>query len=415
MMTNQLTVYLNTTKAGILERDGRLLTFSYSADYLALPGASPISRLLPLASTVYGDEAAKAFFSNLLPEGAVLSQVARQVGISQENVFGLLEAIGGDCAGAISVSASDSLPEPTGGYRPIAEQELSAELDKLPSHPFLAGEEGVRLSLAGAQNKLPVFFDGSNYYIPEGASPSSHILKTAIAQLDNSVINETFCMTLAARLGLPVPAAQVVTIGDKQVFMVERYDRKQSASGDIVRLHQEDFCQALGIPPELKYEKEGGPGFGDCFRLVEECSDEPMLDAGNILNWAIFNFIIGNADAHGKNLSFLYNEGHVRVAPFYDLISTAVYKRLNNKFAMKMGDQSDARYLPQDTLVKFAVEIGIDIRTVRTAFIRLMDNIETKLTQLAEEYRDRFGDLVILGDIAKVISYRIAKGRELVP
>lgn len=413
-MTNQLTVYLNTIKAGMLERDGRRLTFSYCTDYLTLPGASPISRLLPLASTVYGDEATRAFFSNLLPEGAVLTQVARQVGISQENVFGLLEAIGGDCAGAISVSVSDSLPELTGSYRHIAEQELSDELDKLPSHPFLTGEEGVRLSLAGAQNKLPVYFDGSNYYIPEGSKPSSHILKTAIAQLDNTVINETFCMTLAARVGLPVPAAYVVTIGGKQVFMVERYDRKQSASGDIVRLHQEDFCQALGIPPELKYEKEGGPGFSDCFRLVEDWSDEPLLDAGNLINWAIFNFIIGNADAHGKNLSFLYNEGLVRVAPFYDLISTAVYKRLNNKFAMKMGDKSDARYLPPDALGRFASEIGIDMRTVRAAFIRLMDSIETKSPQLLDEYRDRFGALVILGEITNVISYRIVKGRALV-
>lgn len=414
MMTNQLTVYLNTTKAGILARDGRQLTFSYSPDYLALPGASPISRLLPLSSTLYGDESTRAFFSNLLPEGAVLTQVARQVGISQENVFGLLEAIGGDCAGAISVSASYSLPEPTGSYRPVDDQELSDELDKLPSHPFLAGEEGVRLSLAGAQNKLPVFFNGNSFYIPEGTSPSSHILKTAIAQLDNTVINETFCMTLAARIGLPVPPAQIVTIGGKQVFMVVRYDRKLSASGSIARLHQEDFCQALGIPPELKYEKEGGPGFSDCFRLVEEWSDEPLVDASNLLNWAIFNFIIGNADAHGKNLSFLYHEGLVRVAPFYDLISTAVYKRLNSKFAMKMGGQSDARYLPHDTLANFAVEIGIDIRTVLAAFIRLMDNIETNSTQLAEEYRDKFGNLIILGDIARVISYRIAKGRELV-
>jgi serine/threonine-protein kinase HipA len=289
MMTNRLTVYLNTTRAGILERDGRRLTFSYNADYLTLPGATPISRLLPLGSTAYGDEATRAFFSNLLPEGAVLTQVARQVGISKENVFGLLEAIGGDCAGAISVSTSDSLPEPTGGYRPVAEQELSDELDKLPSHPFLAGEEGVRLSLAGAQNKLPLYYDGGNYYIPEGASPSSHILKTAIEQLDNTVINETFCMMLAARIGLPVPEAQVVTIGGKHVFMVERYDRKRSASGEIIRLHQEDFCQALGFLPELKYEKEGGPGFSDCFRLVEEWSSEPLLDASNLLNWAIYN------------------------------------------------------------------------------------------------------------------------------
>jgi serine/threonine-protein kinase HipA len=407
-------VYLNTTKAGILERDGQRLRFSYSADYLALPNASPISRLLPLGSTVYGDEAVRAFFSNLLPEGTVLTQVARQVGISKENVFGLLEAIGGDCAGAISVNASDILSEPTGSYRPVSEQELSDELDKLPSHPFLAGEEGVRLSLAGAQNKLPVYNDGGNYYIPEGASPSSHILKTAIAQLDNTVINETFCMTLAARVGLPVPAAQVVTIGDKQVFMVERYDRERSAAGDIVRLHQEDFCQALGIPPELKYEKEGGPGFGDCFRLVEEWSDEPLLDAGNLLNWAIFNFIIGNADAHGKNISFLYNKGLVRLAPFYDLISTAVYRYLDNMLAMRMGGQRDPRYIPQDTLGMFATEIGIDIRIVRAAFLRMMDNIESASPLLVEEYRGIFGALVILGDIEKVISYRIAKGRELV-
>jgi serine/threonine-protein kinase HipA len=412
-MTDQLTVYLNSTKAGLLERDGRRLTFSYNADYLDLPGASPISRLLPLGPTVYEGEAVSAFFSNLLPEGGALTLVARQFGISKENVFGMLEAIGGDCAGAISVSASDSQPEPTGSYRPVSEQDLSDELDRLPSHPFLAGEEGVRLSLAGVQNKLPVFYDGDNYYIPEGVNPSSHILKTAIAHLDNTVINETFCMTLAARVGLPVPAAQVVTIGGKHVFMVERYDRRRTDSGDTVRLHQEDFCQALGLPPELKYEKEGGPGFSDCFQLVEDWSSEPVPDAINLLNWVIFNFIIGNADAHGKNVSFLYNERLVRVAPFYDLISTAVYRHLDNMFAMRIGGQRDPRYLPQETLGKFAAEIRMSPRIVKQEFIKLMDSIEAISPQLLDEYRGKFGDLAILGEIARVIDYRITKGREL--
>ncbi len=228
-MNNQLNVNRNSTRVGMLERDGRRLTFSYDADYLALPHASPISRHLPLASAAYEDEPIRVFFANLLPEGAVLTQVARQIGVSQENVFGLLEAIGGDYAGAISVSTPGSMPEPAGGYRPITGQELSHELDKLPGHPFLAGEEGVRLSLAGAQNKLPVFFDGSSYFIPEGTSPSSHILKTAIPQLDNTVINETFCMTLAARVGLPVPAARVVTIGGQQVYM----DSAMTESGPL--------------------------------------------------------------------------------------------------------------------------------------------------------------------------------------
>lgn len=413
-MTNQLAVYINTTRAGILERDGRLLKFTYSPDYLDLPGASPISRLLPLGSIVYGDDATRVFFSNLLPEGAVLTRLARQIGISKENVFGLLETIGGDCAGAISVRTSDSQPEPNGSYRQISEQELSDELDRLPSHPFLAGDEGVRLLLAGAQNKLPVFFNEGNYYIPEGTNPSSHILKTAIEQLDSTVINETFCMTLAARVGLPVPTTRVVTIGSRQVFMVERYDRIRTATGDTLRLHQEDFCQALGIPPELKYEKEGGSGFGDCFKLVEEWSSEPLLDAGFLLNWAIFNFIIGNADAHGKNASFLYKDGLIRLAPFYDLISTAVYKLLDSRFAMKMGGQRDPRYLPQDTLVRFAAEIGVGKRIVKSAFVKMMDNIAAQSTQLLAEYRGTFGDLVIFGDIARVIDYRLTKGRQLV-
>jgi serine/threonine-protein kinase HipA len=414
MMTNQLTVYLNTIRVGILEHDGRRLSFSYSAEYITLPDAAPISRHLPLASTIYEDEVTRAFFANLLPEGAVLTQVARRLGISQENVFGLLEAIGGDCAGAIFVAASKSPPATPGGYRLVTGHELAEELNQLPSHPFLAGEEGVRLSLAGAQNKLPVFFDGSSYFIPEGTSPSSHILKTAIPQLDNTVVNETFCMTLASRIGLPVPVTRVVTIGDQQVYMVERYDRKLSTSGNVVRLHQEDFCQALGIPPELKYEKEGGPGFSDCFRLVEEWSSEPLLDAKNLLNWALYNFIIGNADAHGKNVSFLYNHGLVRMAPFYDLISTAVYKRLNNKFAMKMGGQGDPRYFPPNNLRFFASEIGIDVRTVRSAFVGIMDRIEAEFPQLINEFRTEFGAVVILDEIVKVICYRIAKGRLLI-
>lgn len=413
-MNNRLAVYLNAIKVGTLARDGRRLSFAYGTDYLSTPGASPISRHLPLGTTLFDDETTKAFFANLLPEGAVLTQVARQIGISQDNVFGLLEAIGGDCAGAVSVSSEENSPRQEVIYRPVTKEELAEELSDLPAHPFLAGEEGVRLSLAGAQNKLPVFFDGSDFFIPEGASPSSHIIKTAIFQLENSVVNEAFCMNLAARVGLPVPHAQVITIGDQQVYMVERYDRSKNETEAISRLHQEDFCQALGIPPELKYEKEGGPGFSDCFRLVGEWSSEPLLDARNLLDWSLFNFIIGNADAHGKNLSFLYHRGQVRVAPFYDLICTSAYKSLNSKFAMKLGGQSDPRYLSSGSLKHFAGDIGIDIRIVRSSVIALMDVIETIMPLLANEYRDMFGAITIIDDITRVISQRIAKGKSLI-
>lgn len=411
-MDGSLFVYLDNTKVGELTHNGILLSFRYDQSYLSTTSPLPLSRHLPLQAEAFSDEESRGFFANLLPEGGIRNQVARQVGVSAENVFALLEAIGGDCAGAISLMRPEDTPNHEGTYRPITEEELSARLSDLPTHPFLAGEEGVRLSLAGAQNKLPVFFDGTRFFIPEGTYPSSHILKTAIAQLEGTVINETFCMTLATRVGLPVPATSVVSIGGQQVYMIERYDRKVSAGG-VQRLHQEDFCQTLGIPPELKYEKEGGPGFKDCFKLVEEWSAEPLLDNQNLLKWALFNFLIGNADAHGKNLSFLYSEGAARLAPFYDIINTAVYERVNNKFAMKMGGQNDPRYLLDSDLKHFADEIEIDIRMVKSLLGELVKDTALASLALAEIYKNKYGTPGIVDDILRIISQRIAKAKVL--
>jgi len=412
-METTLSVYIGTQLAGALKRDGVTLSFAYDPDYLNGLTPLPLSRQLPLQAAPFGDSAAKSFFANLLPEGAIRIQVARQIGVSPENVFGLLEAIGGDCAGALSLLTPDSNRPAIGHYRPITADALALELANLPTHPFLAGEDGVRLSLAGAQNKLPVYYDGNGYFIPEGINPSSHIIKTAILQLENSVANEAFCMNLAAKVGLPVPVANIVSIGNQPVYMVERYDRKHAGTGMIERLHQEDFCQALGIAPEMKYEKEGGPGFQDCFQLVEEWSSEPLLDIQLLLNWSLFNFIVGNADAHGKNLSFLYRDGVVRLAPFYDIISTAVYERINNKFAMKMGGQSDPRYLQSSDLKHFADEIGIDIRMVKSSLKQMIQRVEAASGILADEYRKVSGAVAIIDDIQRVISRRLGKAHSL--
>lgn len=414
MTTESLYVFLNSTKVGKLLRDGAELSFKYDVEYLATYLPLPLSRHLPLKPGAFTDNDTRAFFANLLPEGAIRTQIARQVGVSAENVYGLLEAIGGDCAGAISVLQPDSTNKNTGSYRRIQQDVLCKELNNLPAHPFLAGEEGVRLSLAGAQNKLPIYFDGTEFFIPEGNFPSSHILKTAILQLDNSVVNEAFCMNLAARVGLPVPKSTAVLIGDQLVFMIERYDRLIEKNGTVTRMHQEDFCQALGIPPEMKYEKEGGPKFKECFRLVEEWSSEPLLDIQNLLNWSLYNFIIGNADSHGKNVSFLYAEGQVRVAPFYDIISTAVYERVNNKFAMKMGGQKDPRYLQGSDLKHFASDIGVDIRTVKSTLTNLLKRIEVESVKLFNEYSELFEKPTILADIRNIITQRSGKAKALV-
>jgi len=409
-----LNVYWNSRRVGELTQDGARLSFRYDDSYRSLRSALPLSRHLPFRGVLFDDSATRAFFANLLPEGDVRRQVARQLGVSVDNIFALLEGIGGDCAGAVSILPPSDIPDPFGRYRPISSEALALELATLPTHPFFAGEEGVRLSLAGAQNKLPLYAENGEFFVPEGNRASSHILKTAIPQLENTVVNEAFCMNLAQRLRIPVLLVQVVEISGRQIYMVERYDRKQVAPGEIERLHQEDFCQALGVIPEMKYEQEGGPGFVECFRLVEDWSDEPILDILNLLNWVLFNFLIGNADSHAKNLSFLYAGGTIRLAPFYDLLSTAVYERLNNKFAMKLGGQKDPRYLTTTHLSRFAAEAGIGLRTIKAQLLELCGKVEEEIGQLAESYREVYQRPIIVEEIVRVIQQRLRKAHSLV-
>lgn len=412
-MPGTLHAYWNDRFVGELSQEGARLTFRYDPGYCSSANALPLSRLLPLRQAAFDDAATRAFFANLLPEGDIRRQVARQLGVSAENIFSLLEGIGGDCAGAISVVRPGEAPGATAGYRRIAPEELSRELAALPAHPLLAGEEGVRLSLAGAQNKLPLYIENGEFFIPEGSAASSHILKIPIERLENTVVNEAFCMNLAQKVGLPAPHAEVIEVQGQQVYLVERYDRIRGTSGIIERLHQEDFCQALGVLPEMKYEQEGGPGFKACFDLVGEWSPEPILDSLNLLKWAFFNFLIGNADAHAKNLSFLYQAGSVRIAPFYDLLSTAVYERLNNKFAMKMGGQKDPRYLMAGDVSRFAAEAGVGLRIVKVQLLELCDRLETEIKPLMEYYRET-RNVAILDEISRVAEQRVRKARSIV-
>ncbi|MBN1141457.1 MAG: type II toxin-antitoxin system HipA family toxin [Deltaproteobacteria bacterium] len=412
-----LTVFLNERRTGLLWQEGDGLAFRYDADYLETSSPLPLSRHLPLPleepEKTFSDRETRAFFENLLPEGEVRAQLARALGISRGNTFAFLSAIGGDCAGAVSVMSQDQPLLADGGRRPISDEELAERLDNLPAHPFLADEEGVRLSLAGAQNKLPVCFDGRGFSIPIGRVPSTHILKTSIPNLEDTVVNEAFCMTLARRLGLQAPAAEVVALAGRRYFLVERYDRYSDAAGIQRRLHQEDFCQALGIPPDQKYEKEGGPGLKACFALVREWSSEPLPDAAALLDWTLFNFLIGNADAHGKNIAFLYRPEGVRLAPFYDLISTAVYERVNNKFAMRFGGEKDPRYLLPVHLERFAGEIGVGLRFAKRRLQTLGAEISRQAVALADEYRHNLSNPVIIGRLLDVIDQRTGKARLL--
>jgi len=269
-----------------------------------------------------------------------------------------LNSIGGECAGAVSVMPGGIAPTVKPGYRELNEEELHRMIIELPRRPLLAGVDGMRLSLAGAQNKLPVYMEDHRIFIAMGNAPSSHILKPPIRDLEDTVGNEAFCMMLAQKMGLSVPPV-TIRRGLDRIFIIARYDRSRDTDGRIVRLHQEDFCQALGFLPEQKYESEGGPSLKQCFTLLHEKSIRPAADRMALLRWTIFNVLIGNADAHAKNLAMLFTDRGPRLAPFYDLICTQVYPDLMEKQAMRIGGENRPFWMMGKHWERFSESIGI--------------------------------------------------------
>jgi serine/threonine-protein kinase HipA len=256
LMAHELDVWLFADLAGSLRLvDGRL-NFSYAPVYLAKQNAMALSTSLALQAEPFDDHQCRPFFAGLLPEGQMRRLIAQQFHVSGQNDFALLDNIGGDCAGAVTFQTpGQTLPAApiVDDVQWLSDDEVLAVLDELPRRPMLAGRDGLRLSLAGAQDKLSVVFDGHRIGLPLKGTPSSHILKPPIEGVEHSVINEGFCMALAEVMQLRPAKSQVHSVLDRSFLLVERYDRVVNAEGYRQRLHQEDFCQALGVVPESKY------------------------------------------------------------------------------------------------------------------------------------------------------------------
>ncbi|ACM18563.1 HipA domain protein [Geotalea daltonii FRC-32] len=383
-MSNALQVRVDGVVVGSLWLDDRKrFCFQYDKRWLAT-SHMPLSLSLPLRREPYLDDESHPFFANLLPEERMRAVISRNLSVSPNNDYGLLEKIGGDCAGAVSLyPATDEFqPEPA-AYRQLSLDELDAIIEELPRRPLLAGEKGVRLSLAGAQKKLPVYYDEQHFHLGLGDAPSNYIIKPPIEGLDGTVENEAFCMALARAVGLDVPESFIHRHGETCVFVVKRYDRLAVAGGTR-RLHQEDFCQALAIPPEFKYETEGGPTLVSCIDLLRHASIRSGKDVLSLLNWLIFNYLIGNSDAHGKNISLLLLPKGPVLAPFYDLVSTRIFAHygLASGLAMKIGGISDPDSLRKKHWELFAEEAGIKPRLVLSRVVELAKRIEEIRLQL---------------------------------
>lgn len=383
-MTDALLVRIHDALVGRLWLDEKKrFCFQYDSQWL-VRSKIPLSLSLPLRTGPYLDDESHPFFANLLPEEKIRAVIARNLGVSLNNDFGLLERIGGDCAGAVSLYPENGEPKrDLGRYRQLSPDELAAIIRELPQRPLLAGEKGIRLSLAGAQKKLPVFYDDEHFHLGYGAFPSNYIIKPAIEDLDGTVENEAFCMVLAHEIGLDVPRTFIHQHEETIVFVIKRYDRATTAVG-TKRLHQEDFCQALGIPPEFKYETEGGPSLAACFNLVRQRSIRSGKDVLSLLNWVIFNYLIGNSDAHGKNISLLLLPEGPMLAPFYDLLSTRIYAHygLAEGLAMKIGGENNPGAIQKKHWELFAEEVGIKPRLVLTRVVDMAKRIEAARLQL---------------------------------
>jgi len=341
-MARVLDVLLNQRLVGQLEQDDSgSLWFRYVEDWLASPDAVPLSHSLPLRKEPFKRNECRPFFAGLLPEEQSRDVIAKVLGVSSRNDFAILERIGGECAGAVMlVPPGTALSSIAGSYRELTKPELAGLIAQLPQRPLLAGQAGVRLSLAGAQGKLALAVDPNGVYrLPLDGAPSTHILKPESTRFEQLVENECFCMRLAELAGLDVAKVDIDDAEGRKFLLIERYDRIPAQEGFSERIHQEDFCQALGIPPELKYQQEGGPNLKQCFELVRMVSSVPGVDVLRLFNAVIFNFLIGNNDAHGKNFSFLYRDGTARLAPLYDLVSTQAYPTLSADMAMKIGKE----------------------------------------------------------------------------
>ena len=383
-----LDVYLHGHLTGqLILRDNGLTSFQYGEAWLGRTEAVPLSLSLPLREQRFPHRACTPFFGGVLPEGRNRRLIAGILGVSEGNDFALLERIGGECAGAVTL-----LPEGTPTVaqdertRELDQEELAKILRKIGRQPLLAGTEGLRLSLAGAQDKLPVRLVDGCFALPLGTAASTHILKPATPDYEGLVFNEAFCLALANAAGLATAGCSVERVADIDYLLSQRFDRRREG-GHVTRLHQEDFCQALGIPAELKYQVEGGPSLKRCFALLRSVSSAPVLDLGALLDAVVFNLIIGNNDAHGKNFALLYSaDGLTRLAPLYDLVSTVFYPSLAPEMAMRIGGQRISDSVTAMDLERLAKDTGLAPPLVRRRAVELAEIVLNKVNDIEQPH-----------------------------
>ena len=408
-MSERLNVFLGSKYVGTLDWDAALdvFSFQYHSEYLGMGDAVAISKSLPLREEAFGALESRTFFENLLPPEVVRRKLEKILHHDYRNTFAFLRDLGGDCAGAISLCPDGMTPgSGEDALRELTEDEADEVLRSLPERPLLQGlVDGYRISVAGAQDKLVARIRENAVVLPLRGAASTHIVKPEMSICHNSVENECFCQRLALAVGLDAAKAGVVDIKGRAYYATERYDR-EIENGKVVRLLQEDFCQALGVPAEEKYEEDGGPSAVRCFVFLRR-EGFGFAEMQKFIDALVFNFLVGNADAHAKNFSLLYRGGVPSVAPLYDILSTAVYPNLAGRMAMSIGGAKEFGDVAIASFDAFSAKCDISPKFTRWRIERIVQLLPSAAKATAEELSDAGHPSGVYGRIADQIACRI--------
>ena len=400
-----LNVWNDQRLVGYLWRNPQgLIGFRYDEHWLSNSGFA-ISQTLPLRQNEYSpqDFYAHRFFANLLPEAGARDHIVRDLKIPNTD-FDLLRAIGGECAGALSILQAEYQPALESGYHKVSEKQLANLVKRRGQVTTWGIDDRPRLSLAGAQDKCPFLLRDGSFWLPQKESPSSHILKFEVSEYRHLPAYETFTTMMASAIGLPTVNIQLHCIADTHYALIERYDRIKLDSGQFARLHQEDFCQALGLGHEYKYQEHGGPSFTDCYRLVRDISSDPANDLQQLLRWQIFNVLAGNSDGHAKNLSLLYlPDGETRLAPFYDLVCTRAIERIDYRLAFSVGDERNPSQISPRDWDDMARQCEIRPKFLQGLVQDVAGKLNAQLTPVKAKFHQLYGEYQALQRIEKVV------------
>lgn len=390
-----LNVFLNARLVGTLRRESTgAIDFQYAKDWLAWENTFAVSLSLPLREDRYIGAPVINVFDNLLPDSdAIRKRVAERVGAGGTDAYSLLTALGHDCVGALQFLPDGVDPGKAGATdgNPVTDADIAAIINNLAAAPLGMGEdEDFRISIAGAQEKTALLRKDKKWFKPAGTAATTHILKPQIGQLpngidlSNSVENEYLCLKLLAALGVPTAQTEIADFGDRRTLIVERFDRRWTSDGRLLRLPQEDICQALSVPPTRKYQSDGGPGMRDIIQLLKG-SDTPEQDIDTFMRACILFWMLGATDGHAKNFSITLGPGgRFRLTPLYDVLTAqpsldaGQIQQKKFKLAMSAGKN---RHYPVDRIMprhflQTAELAGVGSPLMRTIFEDLAANAE---------------------------------------